>query len=97
MSDVISGNAATLHLHSTLDDVDWVILMISGVIYLILHGRIHLILSELEDRNMPADYVILAVVAVLGTSGGLFLLSQAKSYRNRRHSEAKHIPHQPAH
>lgn len=34
---------------------------------------------------MPADYVILAVIAVLANSGGLFLLFQAKNYRARHH------------
>lgn len=47
---------------------------------------------------MSADYVILAVVAVLGISGGMFLLSQAKKYRARHHHiDDKHPPHQPTH
>ena len=46
---------------------------------------------------MSADYVILAVIAVLGIGGGVFLLFQAKSYRARHHCEGKHLPHQPAH
>lgn len=33
---------------------------------------------------MSADYIFLAIIAVLGIGGGLFLLSQAKSYRARR-------------
>lgn len=37
---------------------------------------------------MPADYVILAVVAVLSIGGGLFLLHQAKNYR-RNHSDSR--------
>ncbi len=32
---------------------------------------------------MSADYVMLAVIAVLGIGGGMFLLSQAKNYRAR--------------
>lgn len=46
---------------------------------------------------MSADYVILAVVAVLAISGGVFLLFQAKNYRARHHVAHKHIPHFPAH
>ena len=46
---------------------------------------------------MFADYVILAVVTVLGISGGVFLLFQAKNYRARHHCEGKHLPHKPAH
>ena len=34
---------------------------------------------------MPADYVALAVIAVLSIGGGLFLLVQAKNYRARHH------------
>lgn len=35
---------------------------------------------------MPADYVILALVAVIGIGGALFLLAQAKQYR-RTHDQ----------
>lgn len=42
---------------------------------------------------MRADYIILAVVAVMSIGGGLFLLSQAKGYRRRRHGEGKHLQH----
>ena len=38
-----------LYLYSTQNDFDGVILVISGVIYLLLHTIIHLILAELED------------------------------------------------
>ncbi len=33
---------------------------------------------------MSVDYVILALIAVLGIGGGSFLLSQAKNYRSGR-------------
>lgn len=47
---------------------------------------------------MSADYIILAVVAALGISGGMFLRSQAKKYRARHHhSNDKRPPHQPTH
>lgn len=47
---------------------------------------------------MIADYVILAVIAILGITGGVFLIFQAKSYRARHaHRGSKHLPHQPAH
>lgn len=46
---------------------------------------------------MSADYVILAVIAVLAISGGVFLLFQAKNYRARHHIKDKHLPRQPAH
>jgi hypothetical protein len=46
---------------------------------------------------MPADYIILAVIAILGVSGGIFLLFQAKNYRARHPREDKRLPHQPAH
>jgi len=35
---------------------------------------------------MPSDYVILAVVAVFSTGGGLFVLHQAKKYRTLKRS-----------
>lgn len=35
---------------------------------------------------MSLDYVVLTVIAVLGVSGGLYLLHQAKDYRARRHN-----------
>lgn len=38
-----------LYLYSKSNDFDWVILGLSGVLYLTLHGIIHLILSALED------------------------------------------------
>lgn len=38
-----------LYLYSKSNDFDWVILMLSGMIYLVIHGIIHLILSELEE------------------------------------------------
>lgn len=42
---------------------------------------------------MSADYVGLAVIAVLSISGGLFLLHQAKMYRDRnQHQGDKHLP-----
>lgn len=37
-----------LYLYSKSNEADWTILMLSGVIYLLVHGIIHLILSELE-------------------------------------------------
>jgi hypothetical protein len=40
-------------------------------------------LVETGGLNMSTDYIILAVIAVLGIGGGLFLLSQAESYRLR--------------
>lgn len=46
---------------------------------------------------MTADYVILAVIAMLGFGGGVFLLFQAKNYRARHHGDSKRLPHQPAH
>ena len=43
--------------------------------------------------DMSADYVVLAVIAVLSISGGLFLLHQAKMYRDRdQHQGDKHLP-----
>ena len=45
---------------------------------------------------MFADYIILAVVAVLTIGGGVFLLSHAKNFRARHHDNSKHLPHQPA-
>lgn len=42
---------------------------------------------------MSLDYIVLAVIAVLGIAGGLFLLSQAKAYRARHHIDDKHLPH----
>lgn len=42
---------------------------------------------------MSADYIILAVVAVLAIGGGVFLLFQAKNYRARHHLDDKHLPH----
>lgn len=39
---------------------------------------------------MPADYIILAVVAVLGIGGGMFLLREAKNYRARKLND-KHL------
>lgn len=38
-----------LYLYSKSNNFDWIILMLSGVLYLFAHGIIHLILSELED------------------------------------------------
>lgn len=38
-----------LYLYSKSDDFDWGILILSGMIYFIFHGIIHIILSELED------------------------------------------------
>lgn len=54
LKDVATGQflffgGKNLYLYSKSNDFDWVVLMISGVIYLIFHGIIHLILSELED------------------------------------------------
>ena len=43
---------------------------------------------------MAADYVFLAITAVIGIGGGMFLLSQAKDYRARHHVEEKNLPHQ---
>lgn len=39
---------------------------------------------------MYADYVILAVVAILGCSGGLYLLSQAKKLRESHKQSTEH-------
>lgn len=45
---------------------------------------------------MSIDYIILAIAAVVLLGGGLFLLSQAKTYRdqhktnNRHHDGVKH-------
>lgn len=41
---------------------------------------------------MPADYVILAVVAVLSIGGGLFLLHQARNYRRTHQDTGTHLP-----
>ena len=54
LKDVATGQflffgGKNLYLYSKSYDFDWVILMMSGVIYLVFHGIIHLILSELED------------------------------------------------
>ncbi len=38
-----------IYLYSKSSTFDWVILLASGVIYLVFHAIIHLILSELED------------------------------------------------
>ncbi len=54
LKDVATGQflffgGKNLYLYSKSYDFDWVILMMSGVVYLVFHGIIHLILSELED------------------------------------------------
>lgn len=54
LKDIATGQflffgGKNLYLYSKSNDFDWVILMMSGVIYLVFHGIIHLILSELED------------------------------------------------
>ena len=41
---------------------------------------------------MSADYVILAVVAVLSVGGGLFLLHQAKKCRRHHTGTGAHLP-----
>ena len=41
---------------------------------------------------MPADYVILAVVAVLSIGGGLFLLHQARNYRRTHLITGTNLP-----
>ena len=41
---------------------------------------------------MSADYVILAVVAFLSIGSGLFLLHEAKNFRNRNKADHKHMP-----
>lgn len=38
---------------------------------------------------MPADYLMLLVVAVLSIGGALFLLHQAKNYRKHRTDVAR--------
>ncbi len=38
---------------------------------------------------MSVDYVILALIAVLGIGGGAFLLSQAKNYRSGRREHGR--------
>lgn len=38
-----------LYLYSKSNDFDWGILVLSEIIYLVFHGIIHIILSELED------------------------------------------------
>lgn len=38
-----------LYLYSKDQDFDWVILIMSGMIYVIFHVMIHVILSSLED------------------------------------------------
>ena len=38
-----------LYLYSKSNDFDWAVLLLSAMIYLAVHGIIHLILSELED------------------------------------------------
>jgi hypothetical protein len=45
---------------------------------------------------MSADYISLAVIAVLSIGGGVFLLFQAKNYRARHHIDDKRSPNQPA-
>lgn len=37
---------------------------------------------------MPIDYIILLVVAVIGTGCGLLLLREAKKYRARRDNKS---------
>ncbi len=44
---------------------------------------------------MSADYIALAVLAVVVIGGGLFLLAEAKRYRARQESKAS--PHRIAH
>ncbi len=39
----------TLYLYSTKVDFDWLLLALSGVLYLAIHVIMHLILDELED------------------------------------------------
>ncbi len=46
---------------------------------------------------MSVDYIVLAVVAVLAIGGGLFLISQSKSYRAKHTRATKGLPPQPAH
>lgn len=65
----------------------------SGMLDLIILGIIHHTSSELEDRNMSADYIILTIIAVAAIGGGLFLLSQAKSYRKRHRIDDKKLKH----
>lgn len=53
LKDVATGQflffgGKNLYLYSKSNDFDWAILMLSGVIYLMIHGIIHVILSELE-------------------------------------------------
>ena len=38
---------------------------------------------------MISDYIVLAVVAVVGIGGGLFLLREAKNYRVRHHGKLR--------
>jgi len=45
---------------------------------------------------MSVDYVIFTVIVVLAIGGGLFLLSQAKSYRKRHHIDDKKLPYHQA-
>lgn len=37
---------------------------------------------------MPTDYIVLAIVAFVAISGGLFLLRQAKNYRQNHEKNA---------
>jgi len=46
---------------------------------------------------MSPDYIILAIIAVLGIGGGLYLRYQARLLNARRHINDKQQPHQPAH
>lgn len=41
---------------------------------------------------MSADYIMLAILAIVIIGGGVFLLFQAKNYR-ARHMGDKHLPH----
>lgn len=38
----------------------------------------------MNGLEIPIDYIALAIIAVLGVGGGLFLLAQARKYRARQ-------------
>ena len=42
---------------------------------------------------MATDYIVLAIVAIVGFGGGFYLLAQAKKYR-RTHGHSDSLNHQ---
>ena len=56
LKDIATGQflffgGKNLYLYSKSNDFDWIILGLSGMLYLVFHAIIHLILSALEDEN----------------------------------------------